>query len=84
VVAASATPHRGEIQALLLFSRLGTADRRKRPTRWQAIAICEPSPGGVPDAGLPARRSAGRLFTATIEPPPREEVRGIFVDLLWS
>jgi ribosomal protein S18 acetylase RimI-like enzyme len=48
----------------------------------EGLAICEPSAGAVPDAGLPFRRLSGALFTPTLEPPAAEAVRGLFYDLL--
>jgi hypothetical protein len=52
--------------------------------RWDGLAeICEPSPGSVPDAGLPGRRFPVSLFTPTIEPPPRDSLRGLYVDMLY-
>lgn len=47
------------------------------------LTICEPSVGALPDAGLPRRRWAAALFTPTIEPPPAESIRGLYVDLLY-
>ncbi|MEX0799627.1 MAG: GNAT family N-acetyltransferase [Dehalococcoidia bacterium] len=47
-----------------------------------ALVVCEPSPGALPDAGLPGRRVSGALFTPTMEPPPAEAVRGLFFDML--
>jgi len=47
------------------------------------LTICEPSPGALPDSGLPGRRSSVSLFTPTIEPPPAESIRGLYVDLLY-
>jgi len=47
------------------------------------LTICEPAPGALPDVGLPQRRSAAALFTPTIEPPPAESIRGLYVDLLY-
>ena len=47
------------------------------------LTICEPSPGALPDPGLPRRRSAASLFTPTIQPPAAESIRGLHVDLLY-
>ncbi len=47
------------------------------------LTICEPSPGALPDPGLPRRRSTGSLFTPTIQPPPAESIRGLYFDLLY-
>jgi ribosomal protein S18 acetylase RimI-like enzyme len=48
-----------------------------------ALTVCEPSLGALPDAGLPRRRWAAALFTPTIEPPPAESIRGLYVDMLY-
>jgi len=37
VCAFQCDPHRGRTRTLLRFSLLAAADRRKRPTRWQAV-----------------------------------------------
>ncbi len=47
------------------------------------LTICEPSPGALPDPGLPRRRSTASLFTPTIQPPAAESIRGVYVDLLY-
>ncbi len=47
------------------------------------LAICEPSPGALPDLGLPSRRSTAALFTPTIEPPAVESLQGLYVDMLY-
>jgi ribosomal protein S18 acetylase RimI-like enzyme len=47
------------------------------------LTICEPSLGALPDPGLPVRRWAAALFTPTIEPPPAESIRGLYVDMLY-
>ena len=47
------------------------------------LAVCEPSPGAVPDPGLLRRRSTLSLFTPTIKPPPAESIRGLYVDMLY-
>jgi hypothetical protein len=47
------------------------------------LLVCEPAPGVVPDTGVPVRRSAVSLFTPTVQPPVADEVRGLYVDLLY-
>jgi ribosomal protein S18 acetylase RimI-like enzyme len=47
------------------------------------LTICEPSPGALPDPGLPARRLAVSLFTPALQPPPAESIRGLHVDMLY-
>ncbi len=48
-----------------------------------ALRICEPSPGALPDPGLPRRRSTASLFTPTIQAPPAESVRSLYFDMLY-
>ena len=48
-----------------------------------SLTICEPAAGALPDPGLRPRRSTVGLFTPTIQPPPAESIRGLFVDLLY-
>ncbi len=47
------------------------------------LAICEPSPGALPDPGLPSRRSAAALFTPTIQPPAAGAIRSLYADMLY-
>ena len=47
------------------------------------LTICEPSPGALPDVGLPARRFTVSLFTPAMKPPAAESVRGLYVDMLY-
>jgi hypothetical protein len=47
------------------------------------LTICEPSPGAIPESGLPARRGTVCLFTPAMDPPAAESVRGLFFDLLY-
>jgi hypothetical protein len=46
------------------------------------IVICEPSPGIIPDPGLPAEVVAVSLYTPSLDPPEASAIRGIYVDLL--
>ncbi len=46
------------------------------------IVICEPSPGMIPDPGLPAAVVAVSLYTPSMDPPEASAIRGIYVDLL--
>jgi ribosomal protein S18 acetylase RimI-like enzyme len=48
-----------------------------------SLTICEPSLGALPDTGLPVRSWAAALFTPTIEPPPAESIRGLYLDMLY-
>ena len=54
-----------------------------RVLRRSTLTICEPSPGTLPDVGLPRRRAAVSLFTPAMQPPPAESVRGLFADMLY-
>ena len=47
------------------------------------LTICEPSLGALPDPGLLRHRSTLNLFTPTIQPPPAESIRGLYVDMLY-
>lgn len=46
------------------------------------IVICEPSPGIIPDPGLPAEVVVVNLYTPSFDPPEAGAIRGIYVDLL--
>ena len=70
---------RSDAFAQLLRCLAAEARALGRPTLW----VCEPSPGAVPDPGLPAHRVAVSLFTPALQPPPAESVRGLYVDLLY-
>ncbi len=72
-------PGKGEAFAGLLRSLTAEARALGR----SALTICEPSPGAVPNTGLPARRAAVSLFTPTVKPPPAESIRGLYVDMLY-
>ncbi len=48
-----------------------------------SLTICEPSPGALPDVGLPARRFTVSLFTPAMKPPPAASIRGLYVDMLY-
>ena len=48
-----------------------------------ALTICEPSRGSVPETGLPGQRFSVSLFTPTIQPPPEDSLRGLYVDMLY-
>jgi len=47
------------------------------------LTICEPSPGTLPDPGLPCHTVAVSLFTPTLKPPPAASIRGLYADLLY-
>ena len=47
------------------------------------LTICEPSPGTLPDPGLPAHRFTVSLFTPAMQPPAAESIRGLFADMLY-
>jgi len=47
------------------------------------LTICEPSPGALPDPGLPRHTVAVSLFTPTLGPPAAESVRGLYADMLY-
>ena len=47
------------------------------------LTVCEPSPGALPDPELLRRRSTVSLFTPTVEPPPADSIRGLYVDMLY-
>ncbi len=47
------------------------------------LTLCEPSPGALPDPGLPRRRFTVSLFTPAKQPPPVESIRGLCVDMLY-
>jgi ribosomal protein S18 acetylase RimI-like enzyme len=65
--------------AELLRGLAAQARARGRST----LTICEPAAGTLPDPGLPQRRWAAALFTPTIQPPPAESIRGLYVDMLY-
>ncbi len=48
----------------------------------QTLTICEPSPGALADAGLPAQVTDVSLFTPSFDPPEPDAIRGIYVDML--
>jgi hypothetical protein len=56
---------------------------RARTLGRTSLIICEPTPDGVPDPGLPVHRSSAALFTPATPPPPAESIRGLYVDLLY-
>jgi hypothetical protein len=72
-------PGREEAFAELLRGLTAEARALGRST----LTICEPSPGSVPDAGLPGHRFAVSLFTPTIQPPPEDSLRGLYADMLY-
>jgi GNAT superfamily N-acetyltransferase len=61
---------------------LGGLAAEARALGRQRLVLCEPVAGMLGDPGLPATRSSAGLFTPGLEPPEREVIRGIFVDLL--
>jgi hypothetical protein len=62
---------------------LGRLAAQARALGRSTLMVCEPVAGVLPVPGLPQRRSGAALFTPTIEPPPAESVRGLYVDLLY-
>jgi GNAT superfamily N-acetyltransferase len=70
---------RSDAFAALLRSLASEARALGRPTLW----VCEPSPGALPDIGLPARKMAVSLFTPAMQPPPADAIRGLYADLLY-
>jgi len=48
-----------------------------------SLMICEPSPGALPDPGLPGHRVAVSLSTPAMQPPPAAGIRGLYADLLY-
>ena len=70
---------REEAFAVLLRGLAAEAHALGRST----LTICEPSPGSVPDAGLPGHRFPVSLFTPTIQPPTKDSLRGLYVDMLY-
>lgn len=46
------------------------------------IAVCEPSPGRIPDLGLPRETTQVSLYTPSFDPPEAGAIGGIYVDLL--
>jgi len=72
-------PGRGEAFAELLRCLAAEARALGR----SSLIICEPSPGALPDAGLPTRRLAVSLFTPALPPPPAEAIRGLYADMLY-
>jgi len=71
----------GRKDAFIELLRLIAAEARALGR--STLTICEPSPGALPDPGLPLRRSRASLFTPTIEPPRAESIRGLCIDLLY-
>jgi len=72
-------PRQRDALALLLRSLAAEARRAGRT----ALTLCEPSPGVLPDTGLPARRWSLSLVTPTLPPPPRQSIRGLFADMVY-
>jgi ribosomal protein S18 acetylase RimI-like enzyme len=72
-------PGRKDTFAELLRCLAAEARARGRST----LTVCEPSLGALPVPGLPRRRSRASLFTPTIQPPPAESIRGLYVDMLY-
>ena len=70
---------RREAFAGLLRCLAGEARALGRST----LMICEPSPGALPDTGLPAHSLALGLFTPAMQPPPAAAIRGLYVDMLY-
>jgi len=69
----------GESAFARLLRSLGVASRALGR---QAMMICEPSPGMVPDSGLHRHEISLNLYTPTIDPPAEGSVSGLCADLL--
>jgi hypothetical protein len=48
-----------------------------------ALTICEPSPGRLPDTGMPGRRAPVAVFTPSLQPPPGGSIHGLCMDMLY-
>ncbi len=72
-------PGREDAFAALLRSLAAEARALGR----DALTMCEPAPGALPDPGLPSRSWSLNIFTPAVYPPAAEDVKGIFVDLVY-
>jgi GNAT superfamily N-acetyltransferase len=72
------TPGHEEAFAAVLRSLAAQARALGRDT----LTVCEPSPGRLPDIGLPSRTTEVSLFTPSFDPPPADAIKGLCVDLL--
>ena len=72
-------PGRGEAFAELLRCLAAEARALGR----SSLMICEPSPGTLPEPGLPAHRVSVSLFTPAMRPPAAESIRGLYADMLY-
>ena len=72
-------PGHGEAFASLL----GGLASEARALGRDSLTICEPFPGAFPSPALASHCGNVALFTPGLQPPPRESIKGVFIDMLY-